>query len=169
MGVGEGLCWLTNGGPLLPLVHGGVIIVLGVVSLVSLFAPSSSWVTIALLLFSHPSSCGVRPMMMNNDISCCSSFGCHVAISDVAPGFWVNREMERGACVGLTWRKTPMDGDDIMHRHHRPASSLSLLHCVNVVDTSFLAMVGDVAFPCCSGGVGAWQGSTVIVGGHGQW
>ena len=77
---------------------------------------------------------------------CCSSFGCHVAISDVAPGFWVNREMERGACVGLTWRKTPMDGDDIMHCRHRPASSLSLLHCVNVVDTSFLAMVGDMAF-----------------------
>jgi len=31
MGVGEGLCWLTKGGPLSPLVHGGVIVVLGVV------------------------------------------------------------------------------------------------------------------------------------------
>ena len=118
MGVGEGLCWLTNGGPLLPLVHGGVVVVLGVVSLVLSFAPSSSWVAVALLLFSRLSSCGVCLMTMNNNISCCSSFGCHVAISNVAPGFWVNREMERGGCVGLTWRKTPMDGDDIVHHHH---------------------------------------------------
>jgi len=46
--------------------------------------------------------------------------------------------MERGGCVGLTWKKTPMDSDDIMHRHHCPALSLSSLHCVDVVDASFL-------------------------------
>jgi len=106
---------------------------------------------------------------MNNGISSCSLFGCHIAISNVAPGFQVNREMERGGCVGLTWRKTPMDGDNAVHCHHHPALSLSSLHCVNVADTSFLAMVGDMVFPRCSDGVGAWQGSTKVVGGCGQW
>jgi len=169
MVVGEGLCWLTNGGPLSPLVHGGVVVVLGVISLVLSFAPLSSWVAVALLLLSCPSSSGVHSMMMNNDISHCLLFGCHVAISDVAPGFQVNREMERGGCVGLTWRKTPMDGDNIVHCHHHPALSLLLLHRVDVVDTGFLAVVGDVVFPCHSDGVGAWQGSMKVVGGCGQW
>jgi len=59
-----------------------------------------------------------------------------------------------------------MDGDDVVHHHHRPASSLC---CIDVADTSFLAMVGDVAFLCCSDGVGVWQGSTKVVGGCGQW
>ena len=62
MGMGEGMCWLTNGGPLLALVGGGVV-VLGVVLLASSFGPSSSQVAVALLLFSCPSSCGVLLMM----------------------------------------------------------------------------------------------------------
>jgi len=111
-------CWLTNGGPLSLLVHGGVIIVLGVILFASSFASSSSWVAVALLLFSRPLSCSICLMTTNNDRCHCSLFGCHVAISDVAPGFRVNREMERGGCVGLTWRKTPVDSDNVMHHHH---------------------------------------------------
>jgi len=49
MGVGEGLCWLTNSGPLLPLVGGGVVI-----SLSSLFGLWSHcivviWLSIIML------------------------------------------------------------------------------------------------------------------------
>jgi len=54
-----------------------------------------------------------------------------------------------------------MDSDDVMHRH--------CCHCINVADTGFLAVVGDVVFPCHSDGVGVWQGSTKVVGGRGQW
>jgi len=67
MGVGEGLCWLTNGGPLSLLVHGGVVVVLGVISLALSFAPSSSWVAVVLVFFSHLSLCGVHLMTMNNN------------------------------------------------------------------------------------------------------
>jgi len=75
MGVAEGLCWLTNGGPLSLLVHGGVIVVLGVVLLGSSFVPLSSWVAVVLVFFSRLSSCGVHLMMMNNDQCHCLSFG----------------------------------------------------------------------------------------------
>ena len=43
-----------------------------------------------------------------------SSFGCHIAVSDVAPGFHVNKINERGGCAD----SPNVDGDDIVCLHH---------------------------------------------------
>ena len=42
-----------------------------------------------------------------------SSFGCHVAVSDVAPGTHVNKINERGGCT----HSPNVDGDYIVHLH----------------------------------------------------
>ena len=58
---------------------------------------------------------------MNNNkqqtmtIGHCSSFGCHVAISDVAPGFRVNKINERGGCGD----SPNVDGDDVVRPRER--------------------------------------------------
>ena len=45
----------------------------------------------------------------------CSSFGCHVAVSDVVPGFCVNTKNEREGCAG----SPNVDDDDIVCLHRR--------------------------------------------------
>ena len=103
---------------------------------------------------------------LSNDQCHCLSFGCHIAISDVAPGFWVNREMERGVLGSPggkpLWMVMMSCVITVVLHCHRCC-------CVDVADASFLAMVGDVAFPHHSNGVGVWWGLTKVVGGRGQW
>ena len=49
--------------------------------------------------------------MMNDDHY--SSFGCHIADSDVAPGFCVNKRNERGGCDD----SPNVNGDDVVCLH----------------------------------------------------
>jgi hypothetical protein len=88
-----------------------------------------------------------------------SSFGCHVAGSDVAPGLTFNTRQGRQNCVDLPELAQPhtnVDGDDVVCRHHQ----MTLHCCCHVAETSAALFTADVALAgclccvrvCCHGG-----------------
>jgi len=69
-------------------------------------------------------------MMAHDDQCRCSSFGCHVTVSDMAPGFCVKEMMGRGEVRLLTWA------------HHCPCLYVAAGHRSRaVVDGCWLVVV----------------------------
>jgi len=109
-------------------------------------------------------------------ISCCSAFGCHAAVHDVAPDSGVQRmKWERGVLhsPGLACMSPVVDGDEALRRPHSDDATRTLPSGSPLTGAHSLGGTGDMALPRRSCHVvvvvGCRRSWVVVAIGGGKW